>query len=118
MPCPPRETTLDRYAQHTQSRPDSRCAVRNAKALRLLSWAAAATIAAGRVARLGSVARAAAQPRGPRPRGARLRAGARSSASLRSSTSAPTRDRDLRKIPKVAFADERLDGPHVLAFYK
>ena len=43
MPCPPRETTLDRYAQHTQVCPDSRGAVRNAKALRLLSWAAAAT---------------------------------------------------------------------------
>ena len=46
MPCPPRETTLDRYAQHTQVCPDSRGAVRNAKALRLVSGAAAATVAA------------------------------------------------------------------------
>ena len=108
MPCPPRETTLDRYAQHTQVCPDSRGAVRNAKALRLVSWAAAATIAAGRVARLGSVARAAASP-------AALGLAALGYAAhafvgeFSFKYVSSKRDRDLRKIPKV-FADERLDG--------
>ncbi|GMI12619.1 hypothetical protein TrRE_jg4521 [Triparma retinervis] len=107
MQCPDRSTTLDRYSQHTQICPDSRGAVRNAKALRFVAWAAAATIAVGRVARLGSVARAAVSP------------AALGLAALGYSAHAfvgefsfkyvsAKRDRDLRGIPKV-FADERLD---------
>ena len=107
MPCPPRETTLDRYSQHTQVCPDSRGAVRNAKALRLLSWAAAATVAAGRVARLGSVARAASPAAlGLAALGYAAHAFVGEFGFKYVSTK---RDRDLRKIPKV-FADERLDG--------
>ena len=110
-PCPPRETTLDRYAQHTQVCPDSRGAVRNAKALRLVSWAAAATVAAGRVARLGSVARAAASPAalGLAALGYAAHAFVGEFAFKYGSAK---RDRDLRGIPKV-YADERLDGPVV-----
>ena len=106
-PCPPRETTLDRYAQHTQVCPDSRGAVRNAKALRLVSWAAAATVAAGRVARLGSVARAAASPAalGLAALGYAAHAFVGEFAFKYGSAK---RDRDLRGIPKV-YADERLD---------
>mgnify|MGYP006873621120 FL=1 len=107
-PCPPRETTLDRYAQHTKVCPDSRGAVRNAKALRLVAWAAAATIAAGRAARLGSVARAAASPAafGLAVLGYAAHAFVGEFSFKYVSSK---RDRDLRKIPKV-FADERLDG--------
>ena len=107
MPCPPRETTLDRYSQHTQVCPDSRGAVRNAKALRLVSWAAAAAVAAGRVARLGSVARAASPAAlGLAALGYAAHAFVGEFGFKYVSTK---RDRDLRKIPKV-FADERLDG--------
>ena len=82
-------------------------AVRNAKALRLLSWAAAATIAAGRVARLGSVARAVASPAaiGLAALGYAAHAFVGEFSFKYVSTK---RDRDLRKIPKV-YADERLD---------
>ena len=100
MPCPPRETTLDRYAQHTQVCPDSRGAVRNAKALRLVSWAAAAW----RVARLGSVASPTALGLAALGYAAHAFVGEFSFKYV-----STKRDRDLRKIPKV-FADERLDG--------
>ena len=100
MPCPPRETTLDRYTQHTQVCPDSRGAVRNAKALRLVSWAAAAW----RVARLGSVASPAALGLAALGYAAHAFVGEFSFKYV-----STKRDRDLRKIPKV-FADERLDG--------
>ncbi|GMI46054.1 hypothetical protein TrCOL_g13597 [Triparma columacea] len=106
MQCPDRSTTLDRYSQHTQICPDSRGAVRNAKALRFVAWAAAATVAAGRVARLGSVARAVS------PAALGLAALGYAAHAFVGEFSfkyvSAKRDRDLRGIPKV-FADERLD---------
>lgn len=107
MPCPPRATTLDRYAQHTQVCPDSCGAVRNANALRFAAWAAAATVAAGRVARLNSVIRAAASPAALALAAVGYAAHAFVGEFSFKYVSAK-RDRDLRGIPKV-FADERLD---------
>lgn len=107
MPCPPRATTLDRYAQHTQVCPDSRGAVRNARALRFVAWAAAATVATGRVARLNSAIRAAASPAALALAAVGYAAHAFVGEFSFKYVSAK-RDRDLRGIPKV-FADEQLD---------
>ena len=120
--CPPRERTLDRWAQHTLVCPDSLDAVRNSQTLRAAAAAAAAALAGRNVARWlvvggsggggGKASRALALARCCSPLVLAAAAVALLAHRVIGEFSfkyvARKRDKDLKGIPKL-FADNRYD---------